>query len=683
MSKISKLDGDLALLVKSGVIIADLIDGIREVVQNSVDAGARNISVVVVTNNEFKVVDDGIGISPDCLELVGERYCTSKISRFDQLKNLKTFGFRGEALNSLVSVSNVLIVSKIDSYNGCFRVVFTNSRRHEVKMIDEKSEYYNQLSKSGTIVHITKMFNNLPVRQKFLKSIPDSKILNEIRDIILQICISNPEISVKVSFEDKLVCKIDPKPNLKFQDLGVHLLNSIYGINLKGNSNLLTISYKNYRIDCLIGLLPIQTKIHQYIYYNQRLVKDEQLLSNINKLFSSVSFGQSSRDLFTSSIGRNDTSPKKGTSPTKLATSTGNPYKLHPVFLIQIIGSPSSSDLVQDPSKRIVDLKQFDIINPLILRLINQFLKTHHYNSNVSLQKVSENDSETSPLKDKSLMVILSNNRLKFGKTSTKELLGMIKTGDKDTVNKRVIIDKDRVLKRRHFSKVEPCNHENDAFVLEKSITRETLENCKVISQIDCKFILIKFNSSLYVIDQHACDERIKLERNISNLINQVNDPFNDIGIYLNDKTFKIKVNQNEYGLFKHYLNQCSNWGIKYKFMDDEIEITHLPNLLIKKIDNNGNFLSKCILQYLYDLENKSKLKEISKDWWLSIQSIPTILIELMNSNACRDAIMFGDKLTKEECELLIKDLQKCKNPFYCAHGRPSIVPIYNLMNNE
>lgn len=705
---IHRLQPELAQLIKSGVLITDIAEGVREVVQNSIDAEARNITVSIAMNQQdigFRVVDDGNGIAPDQLALVGKRNYTSKVREFNDLKNVNTFGFRGDALNSIASIADIMITSKVADYNGAFRMVAVNSKFHAVKMAEDTVSFGEIRSNTGTIVQVSRMFENMPVRKRFLGNSLDPKFLEHLRLVLFHCCVTNPKVSIKVSLNDglagqRLVCNVKSQgSDSTFPDHVPTVFNSIYGIHLKGFSNYLQMSYKSYKIECVVGTLPVQTKFHQYLYYNGRVLNDEKLSQSISQVFNSSDFGEAEAHLLVSSTTKFNTSSRKGTIPVKAATSTGTPYRTYPSFVVKVSGPSSLSDLVQSSSKTIIDFKHINIVEPLILRLMRQFLKSHHYHTNSrqisSLKEDNKKSGGQGDNADRKLMFALSTNKLRFGRTDTRELVGMVNTENQSegstgaNQNRNPSIE-NRILKRRRFSSMDhdDCAHTHDSYksltpevLLDQSISRETLSNSKVVSQVGTKFILLKSGTTLYIIDQHACDERVKLEHNLSELVKQVNNPFYDIGVALKNQVFSFSVPSSELEYFDTYKEQCFKWGIRYKIDSDinQVVITHLPELMMKKIDDSGSFLKKCILQYLYDLHNKVKLKEIAKDWWLAVQSIPTILIELMNSKACREAIMFGDELTKEECESLIRDLNYCKSPFYCAHGRPSIVPLYNF----
>lgn len=625
----------------------------------------------------------------------------------DELKKIRTLGFRGQALHSIAAISSLTIISKTTEYNACFVMSMSNSKKlFEPRMLDEESRYYSERPrKSGTIVIVQGLFSNLPVRQSQAEKIPSYKALESIRNIALQCTIGSPKTSLTLHKQKnghrELICKIDGTASMSFHQNVISLINSIYGISLKHHHQHLQASYQEYKVTAIIGKIPTQSKSYQFIIWNNRILRNPDLIKDINKLFTSADFGLFS-DILVPSMSRMETSPKKGKSPTKSASSVGSPYSRFPTFLILVEGPMSVSDLLQDPSKEIEISKHLDVIVPLIMRVMKSFLRTNNYNiTKIRTPKFIQEGHQPSTKKLKidntlsnSQVELLLNSKVKMGRISEKEIKGIqpskIETEHQSSfkplaLSKILESHRGPQDKKTHSCDEHGVTDEVNALVktIEVSVSREILQHCQVISQVDTKFILVKtleHSPRLFIIDQHACDERIKVEQWLRQFIESARDPFYDLGVALEDQKFDLEYSNMEIELFKQYEKQCNTWGIKYCSKEgNTITITHLPEILIQKIDIDRKFLKKCFSQYLHDLHDNSKLKSLSNDWWSSTQALPSIIIDVLNSKACRSAIMFGKKLTNSECEQLIKELSNCKLPFQCAHGRPSIVPLCDL----
>ncbi|CCH40485.1 DNA mismatch repair protein [Wickerhamomyces ciferrii] len=720
---IQRLDNDVAVVLQSQVLISSLPDALREVIQNSLDANAQNIEVEINFEElSFTVYDDGCGIDPSNLSLIGNPHYTSKLKSLNDLRSITTFGFRGQALHSLSSISTLTIISKVTSYNSSFSTVIGNSKRlFEPKMLSEDSVFYPvQPNHHGTIVSVKDLFKNIPVRHGQATKVPDHKILEDIREIILHCAITFPKVHFKIwkkisILTRSLICDLKCSDEKTQSGQITCAMDNIYGLSLRDRCQNLSVEFQDYKVSCSIGKLPVQSKNYQFIFWNNRLLKQKDLNKEINKNFQNSGFG-SQDDVLVSSISRHETSPKKGRSPTKAASSVGSPYSKYPVFVIIIKGKLSTSDLIQDPSKSLNCTKHINVVTPLILKLIKSFLKMNGYSTGngsflgrTKKQQIGKHLTLTDDHDDvdgysPTQMNFLLKSRLGIKNASNRQVSGMFSCGPKDDLkrpNHKQVDLKIRKLSYRDSSKDEnqhlpkpkkrlldqhngDCSHSHRFVEAEEvKILKDWLHNISVIGQVDDKFILVKLSqpsSKLFIIDQHACDERIKVEALTAEFIKSVCDPFFDLGISVEDRNIHLKFDNSDIDLLRQYQKQCEVWGIRYFILSNNIvHITHLPDLLVSKIDEDKLFLKKCLSQYINDLSSHKKLKSLSKDWWSNLQAIPSIIMDLINSKACRSAVMFGKSLSKPECEQLIKELVKCKQPFQCAHGRPSIVPLCDL----
>lgn len=193
----------------------------------------------------------------------------------------------------------------------------------------------------------------------------------------------------------------------------------------------------------------------------------------------------------------------------------------------------------------------------------------------------------------------------------------------------------------------------------------------RVINQVDRKFILLAADDQLVVLDQHASDERIRVEQYLQEFVLQPNP-----GLRLHSP-IAFGVHASELMLFDQYAANFNSFGICYTTDTAQVVITHLPLILLTKVEDDAEFLKDSLLQHCYDLHDHVKRISPNFDnWFETSYHLPRIITELINSKACRSAIMFGDILTKDEMQDLVNKLSRCKLPFQCAHREgPSIVP--------
>jgi DNA mismatch repair protein MutL len=197
-SHIKKLPANLVCQIAAGEVVERPSSAVKELIDNSIDAGAKNIQVQILSNDgrSFRVTDDGSGIHPDDIELAFSDHATSKIQSFEDLSNLITKGFRGEALSSIASVAEVTCFTKHHSTNMALKA-----------FVDKEGKIHKSPAAfaRGTSFEIRNLFGSLPVRLKFLKR-PETEI-QAIQDVVKEAAIAHPEISFEFQNKDKVTLK--------------------------------------------------------------------------------------------------------------------------------------------------------------------------------------------------------------------------------------------------------------------------------------------------------------------------------------------------------------------------------------------------------------------------------------------------------------------------------------------
>ncbi|APA12155.1 hypothetical protein sscle_09g069250 [Sclerotinia sclerotiorum 1980 UF-70] len=226
-------------------------------------------------------------------------------------------------------------------------------------------------------------------------------------------------------------------------------------------------------------------------------------------------------------------------------------------------------------------------------------------------------------------------------------------------------------------------------------ISKDALRNAEIVSQVDKKFILanlqttpvvgIKSNTLLVIVDQHAADERVRIEALLSEFLTPPTTSTipasTSVSTSLLDKTVDFDISTKDSELFRTYISHFSYWGIIYSVSPTATTITvqYLPPLITARLVANPNLLIHILRTELYSYhEHPTSHPTITpaSTWIERISYIPKSILELLNSRACRSAIMFNDELGVDECKELVKRLANCKFPFMCAHGRVSMVPL-------
>ncbi|RKZ28589.1 DNA mismatch repair endonuclease MutL, partial [bacterium] len=194
MSRIIKLPEDVANRIAAGEVVERPASVVKELVENSLDADAHYIEISLKRGGKelVQVSDDGEGMSPDDVLLAIQRHATSKISSAEDLNAISTFGFRGEALPSIASVSLLEIISRQRNSDTAFRILIDNGE------ILEQGEISAQ---PGTTITTTKLFDKIPARKRFLKS--DTSELSRCNDVIIRLALANPDVSFRVESDGR------------------------------------------------------------------------------------------------------------------------------------------------------------------------------------------------------------------------------------------------------------------------------------------------------------------------------------------------------------------------------------------------------------------------------------------------------------------------------------------------
>lgn len=326
MPQIKILPPDLRNKIAAGEVIERPASVVKELIENSIDAESTEIKIDILYAGKrlIRVTDNGNGMDKDDALLCFERHATSKITSENDLFNIVTMGFRGEALPSIASVSKVSLITGIKNNPIGILIEIQNG-----KIINIKDSPSN-----GTIFEIRDLFYNTPARKKFLKS--NSTELFHIIDIVTREALSHPDISFKLTIDEKDTIILPRASGLKeriTQIYGNEFLNDLLEVR-SGESGLRMNSFvsksNHFR----------NSKSHQYIFINKRPVKDISISSAIYRAYEGIM-----------------------------------PAGKHPVFFIFLDIEPSKIDFNVHPAKREVRFENKEIIYNFILSSIKESVR--------------------------------------------------------------------------------------------------------------------------------------------------------------------------------------------------------------------------------------------------------------------------------------------------------------------
>ena len=264
MGKIVLLDDLTINQIAAGEVIERPASAIKEMVENSIDAGAKNITVEIEDGgiSLIRITDDGSGIAEDDMDIAFERHATSKIRKAEDIEKTQTMGFRGEALASIAAISKVEMISKIAGEEVGHKIIVEGGK------VVERSE---MAATQGTRITVQNLFYNTPVRYKFLK-----KYYTEagyVETAITRIALANRDVAIKLTSNDKVLLQTNGSGELR------DVLYSIYGKDVAEGIIKVDYTYQDMRVIGVIGKPEIarSNRSNQMFFVNNRFIKDGKL----------------------------------------------------------------------------------------------------------------------------------------------------------------------------------------------------------------------------------------------------------------------------------------------------------------------------------------------------------------------------------------------------------------------
>lgn len=449
MNRIKVLDELTIQKIAAGEIIERPSSIVKELVENSLDAKSSNITIEIRNGGKsyIRVTDDGEGIAREDLSIAFKRHSTSKLSSADDLYQIMSFGFRGEALASISTISKVEVLTKTDE-----NPIGTHAFLEEGNILKLESVGCPK----GTTMIVTHMFYNVPVRENFLKS--DMIEANNVSDIVYKLALGNPGVSFKYIKDNKVLFKTSRNNDL---------ISNIYALLGKDfNDNLIRVNYEssNLKVHGYISNNKFyrSNKTHQYLYVNNRYIKNYNISSLIENKYKSII-----------------------------------PINKFPVFILFIDMDPKLIDVNIHPTKEEIKFMNQQKINEELGYIIDKTI-----NESLSIPKTKFKQRKEKPINE--LPLLYDENFL------TKK--SHLETYD----NYDNIENKDTITEDRSYHIKEDVE---DLLVDEPDKNNYELINIlgkgQIIGTLFFTYILVEDlqSSKLFVVDQHAAHERVMYEK--------------------------------------------------------------------------------------------------------------------------------------------------------------------------
>lgn len=335
--------------LRSGVTIPSLQQCVEELILNSIDAEATCVGVRMdMEAFKVQVLDNGTGMDAANLDRLGNRYHTSKCSRVEDLENLRCYGFRGEALASLVSLATLVeISSRTKSSLKTYVKIFKDGKGMEV------FEAENSRPSAGTTVVICNFFYNMPVRRKRLDPVLEGE---RIRHRVEAMSLMHPS----VSFTLKNDCTAAMLVQLPKAKSIYHRFVQIHGLNRAQNLGEVNFTHEQFSVVGYIGREGHYNNCLQFLYVNERLLLKTRMHKLINFLLRKPS-----------SVSQKNDSPERSVGSPKPKRS----QDLHGVYVINIKCHYSEYDVCLEPAKTLIEFKDWDGVLACVEEAVKTFLR--------------------------------------------------------------------------------------------------------------------------------------------------------------------------------------------------------------------------------------------------------------------------------------------------------------------
>jgi len=655
--KIRHLSLDQAHKIAAGEVVERPANIVKELLENSIDAGATIITLSVEDGGKqlIRIVDNGCGMSPEDARICFDKHATSKISSIDELESITTFGFRGEALASVAAIARVTLMTKEAGTHEGIKLEVANSA-----IISEQPVAIP----TGTDIACADLFYNVPARKKFLKK-RDTE-WRHIHQLFQAFCLDYPHIHFKLFSEGKLVhnCPPTEQPSDRLMQT----------LELEAHAQLISIATNRTEHNLHISgtISDHQTMRFDrngiFFFVNNRWIKIYELVRALLKGYQNV-IPQGRYPLACISISIDP----------KLVDVNIHPRKeevkfMHPQVVENLITLAVKEGLEAQLSKQIKREVRFATTQDYHAshQMPPAFGEEESFweKSNTTL-RYSGHASHGSELRangEKNLALYYEEKNIKNISLQSNSPLPILHSLDEeifplpfalstdserseDSVYRRVVLNPEDTQShtfanspsKQNILSADTPNYPNE----ETNLT----SNIRVLSQYNKTYILIEQESGLLFIDQHAAHERILYEQFRTN--------FEDIATVTLMFPQLIDFARADLQLLEPHLNFLNQQGIHAEiFSENQLKITaipvHLKNASIEEL-------------------LKEMLACVSENSHASAEDLSKIVHERLHAQmACKAAVKAGDTLSHEQMSELIKNLYKTPNRFSCPHGRPT-----------
>ena len=656
MRKIAVLDQQTIDKIAAGEVVERPSSIVKELVENAIDAGATAVTVEITDGGKkmIRITDNGGGMERDQVPLAFLRHATSKIEKVEDLTNIASLGFRGEALSSIAAVAQVELITKTPSALSGVRYVINGGVEQSLEDMG---------APEGTTFLVRNLFYNTPARSKFLKS--DSTEANYVGTLMEQLALSHPEISFKY-IQNKQE-KLHTSGNYNIKDV----IYNIYGRDI--TKALLEISCENdfMKIEGFVGKPEISrgNRTFENYYINGRFVKNRIIAKAIEDAYKGFLM-QHKFPFVSLHIQMEGNDLDVNVHPSKMEVRFARGPEVYDAIYEVIHKALTQREMIQNVpfgreesvKKHQPTVKPGDVPEPFETRRRAEALEYSARTEN-TVARVSEH-----PIPARGTITMAEQAVREQQIYQTKDPF----TKAEEQLFKETLNDKkDRTCSTRQPESIEKTIKENTVeesaesdynpvsrpqqleLFEEKLLAPESRSRHKLIGQIFDTYWLVQFEDKFFIIDQHAAHEKVYYERFVKRFREQTVE-----SQYLSPPLI-VSLNLQEESLLKANRKYFQDFGF-------EIEPFGGKEYCINAVPAN-----------LYGLEEEELFLEMLDNLASEKDKDPLgIFASRLATMACKAAVKGNHQMSNQEADALIDELLTLDNPYHCPHGRPTIISM-------
>ncbi len=614
MQKINVLPKEVYQLIAAGEVVERPSSVVKEMIENSIDAGAKNITVEIRNGGStyIRITDDGCGIARSEVKKVFVSHATSKIETGSDLEHIGTLGFRGEAMASISAVARVQLLTKNadEEVGTCYEIAGSQ----EISLKDAGCP-------NGTTIVVSDIFYNTPARMKFLKK--DVTEGNAVAGVVEKIALSHPEISFRFIRDSKQALITPGNGNLK------DTIYSVLGRDF--TASLISVDYEinNMRVSGFVTKpsLSRKSRAMQYFFINSRYVKSQTAMAALEQAYrNSIMVGKFPGCVL--NIECNPSFVDVNVHPSKIEVRFVNE---RPVFELIYYGVKSAIETLDTP----VEVKFKPKTQPVqttVSGKIDLYAQPQQEATQIKFRQESADD----------FWRVASVSHTPNKSECEDEKINSIPESEYKVSLNDIMTDSPKIADTAIEEKSEYKSAPQSEPVQDISF--------RLVGEIFKTYIIIEMDGAVYMIDKHAAHERMNFEQLKAST---------EISSQMLISPIAVRLSGDEYNAVVNNIELYSKCGFAIEdFGSSTVLVRECPSIL------DGEDVKGLIEETASKLlDGKTDITPDKMDW-------------IFHSASCRAAVKAGDKTSPYEMELFVKKLLSNPNIRYCPHGRPVMIKI-------